>query len=180
MDCSIDNDPEEYDPFESLRLYARIHLGAPEEKDVAPVGKNVRSLTEDGFKEVFEHTITRRGWPVQKYGRGKALKRCLKIEDGMLTWGSKKKGEVTKAVHVEEIKEVIQAAFDDAPPGLDELCMLCFNISNRAGLKIIANSQVDAIVLMHGFGLMCKQLNVGSEEDKLGLLVRGSQREPAH
>ena len=36
--------------------------------------------------------------------------------------------------------------------------MLCFNISNRAGLKIIADSRTDAIVLMHGFGLLCDEL----------------------
>lgn len=153
--------------FESLRLYARVHLGAPEEADVAPTGQRVRTLTEAEFKDVFTHVIERRGWPVRKYGRGKALKRCLKIEDGLLTWGSKKDDTAaTKAVLVSEIREVIQAVFDDAPPDVDELCMICFNISNRAGLKIIANCQADAIVLLHGFGLICEQ----SKMDKLAKL----------
>ena len=106
-----------------------------------------------------------------RYGRGKALKRCLKIEGGLLTWGSKKGdtpagAAATKAVLVSEIREVINASFDDAPPDVDEACMLCFNISNRAGLKIIANSQADAVVLLHGFGLYCEQIKI----DKLNKL----------
>mmetsp|Transcript_23371 Transcript_23371/g.70010 ORF Transcript_23371/g.70010 Transcript_23371/m.70010 type:complete len:178 (+) Transcript_23371:179-712(+) len=94
-----------------------------------------------------------------RYGRGKALRRCLKVEGGKLSWGSKKaEGAATTAVPVAEIREVVQTAFDDAPPGMDEECMLCFNVSNRAGLKIIADSRTDAVVLMHGFGLLCDRL----------------------
>lgn len=45
--------------------------------------------------------------------------------------------------------------FDDAaPPDVDEFCMLCFNISNRAGLKIIADSRTDAILLIYGFAIL--------------------------
>ena len=98
----------------------------------------MRNLTDDEFKSVFKHTIERRGWPVLKYGKGKALKRCLKVEgagdDAHLSWGSKKEGSATKQVKVAEIHDVVNAAFDDAPPNMDPACMLCFNISNRAGL----------------------------------------------
>ena len=66
MSCNMTDDPDEYDPFESLRLYARVHLNAPEE-EVKATGKSVRSLTEKDFREVFTHVIERRGWPVRKY-----------------------------------------------------------------------------------------------------------------
>ena len=138
---------------------AQVHLGAPDldDGDDVPTG-NVRNLTDDEFKSVFKHTIERRGWPVLKYGKGKALKRCLKVEgagdDAHLSWGSKKEGSATKQVKVAEIHDVVNAAFDDAPPNMDPACMLCFNISNRAGLKIIAHSKTDATVLIHGFKLL--------------------------
>ncbi|KAH8044646.1 hypothetical protein JL721_12787 [Aureococcus anophagefferens] len=125
------------------RVAAQVHLGAgPRQRRRRP-GRRVRNLTDDEFKSVFKHTIERRGWPVLKYGKGKALKRCLKVEgagdDAHLSWGSKKEGAATKQVKVAEIHDVVNAAFDDAPPNMDPACMLCFNISNRAGLKIIAH-----------------------------------------
>jgi len=129
---------------------------------------NVRNLTDDEFKSVFKHTIERRGWPVLKYGKGKALKRCLKVEgagdDAHLSWGSKKEGSATKQVKVAEIHDVVNAAFDDAPPNMDPACMLCFNISNRAGLKIIAHSKTDATVLIHGFKLLTEPKNADIDQ----------------
>lgn len=131
-----------------------------------PDGANVRSLTDVEFKTVFKHTIERRGWPVRKYGKGKALKRCLKVEDGHLSWGSKKEdAAATKKIMISEVHDVVNAAFDDAPADMDPDCMLCFNISNRAGLKIIANSKTDAILLIHGFKLLTDEEN--TDIDKL-------------
>ena len=226
LNCNLTDDPDEMDPFDSLRLYARVHtraakrvpnfegsdlgrfplvsadfrtsghlrkrsrsvdaflpdaraeksdvaaqvhLGAPDldDGDDVPTG-NVRNLTDDEFKSVFKHTIERRGWPVLKYGKGKALKRCLKVEgagdDAHLSWGSKKEGAATKQVKVAEIHDVVNAAFDDAPPNMDPACMLCFNISNRAGLKIIAHSKTDATVLIHGFKLLTEPKNADIDQ----------------
>ena len=126
----------------------------------------MRSLTDVEFKTVFKHTIERRGWPVRKYGKGRALKRCLKVEDGHLSWGSKKEdAAATKKIMISEVHDVVNAAFDDAPADMDPDCMLCFNISNRAGLKIIANSKTDAILLIHGFKLLTDEEN--TDIDKL-------------
>ena len=67
VNCELADDPEEYDPFESLRVYARVHLGAPEQDEyIFGGGAPVRALNDAEFLEVFEHCITRRGWPVRK------------------------------------------------------------------------------------------------------------------
>ncbi|KAH8083424.1 hypothetical protein JL720_8308 [Aureococcus anophagefferens] len=78
--------------------------------------------------------------------------------------GSKKEGAATKQVKVAEIHDVVNAAFDDAPPNMDPACMLCFNISNRAGLKIIAHSKTDATVLIHGFKLLTEPKNADIDQ----------------
>ena len=139
--------------------YARAKLDAPADEARAAAAALTReeALSDAAFRETFERVVTRRGWSVRKYGRGKALRRCLKVERGRLGWGSRKADGADRDVPLDSICDVSIVAFDDAPAGEDPARALCFNVANRAGLKIMADSATDAIVLSHGFGLLCEE-----------------------
>ena len=99
--CACVDDLDETDDFDRLRAYAVSRLGAPPDSDdegevSGCVTRVVNEPADEAeFAQVFRRVLERRGWPVAKYGRGKALRRCLKVfaaEDGAvrLEWGSRK------------------------------------------------------------------------------------------
>mmetsp|Transcript_8300 Transcript_8300/g.25738 ORF Transcript_8300/g.25738 Transcript_8300/m.25738 type:complete len:178 (-) Transcript_8300:185-718(-) len=145
---------EDIDLHESLRLYARRQLGAPEDPWAAP--GNARELTSDTFGPTLRFVLERSGFPVLKCGNGKGLKRCLMLDkNDMFTWGSKKvSSQHPTAVPLRQIKEVSRTAFTDGPSGANPNAMLIFNINNTHGLKILCESEADAVVLSHGFSII--------------------------
>jgi len=151
---------DEEEPYQALRLFARIHLQLPEglafDESVTEVPATVRNLTEDQFHKVFAETLIRRGFPVLKYGKGTSVKRCLQIDNGQLSWGSRKSDDASasKSVPVESIIHVGLTKFDDAPEDVDSSCCLAFNINNTSVLKIITYNPLDAQVLIHGFNYL--------------------------
>mmetsp|Transcript_20412 Transcript_20412/g.63116 ORF Transcript_20412/g.63116 Transcript_20412/m.63116 type:complete len:221 (+) Transcript_20412:244-906(+) len=145
----VDDDDEDW--HEALRSYARRELGAPEDPWAAAMNSKVTSET---FGPTFRRVLERNGWPVLKCGNGKGLKRCLMVDaSDSFTWGSKKRSNET-SVHLSDIKAVSFAAFHDGPPGANERCMLLFNVNDTHGIKVLAETPADAIVLQHGFATL--------------------------
>lgn len=147
---------EDIDLHESLRMYARAHLGAPAEmvSSSASTWRDIHSL--DGFKATFRFVLERNGWPVLKCGNGKGLRRCLMVDgNDQFTWGSKKSSNRHPTyIPLTEIKSVSRIAFRDGPTGANPKAMLIFNINHKNGLKILCESESDAVVLAHGFTLI--------------------------
>ena len=164
--CACVDDLDETDDFDRLRAYAVSRLGAPPDSDdegeVSGCVTRVvnEPVDEAEFAQVFRRVLERRGWPVAKYGRGKALRRCLKVfasEDGSLRleWGSRKNNsDAARSVLLTEIVEISRVIFEDAPDYADPQMALCFNVGDTAALKILADTVADAIILAHGFGLL--------------------------
>ena len=161
--CACVDDLDEADDFDRLRAYAVSRLGAPPDEEEGEASGCVTRVVsepvdEAEFARVFRRVLERRGWPVAKYGRGKALRRCLKVfaEDGQdrLTWGSRKSNDAVRSVALVEIVDISRVIFEDAPPDTDPLMALCFNVGDTAALKILADTVADAIILAHGFGLL--------------------------
>ena len=161
--CACVDDLDETDDFDRLRAYAVSRLGAPPDDDEGEVSGCVTRVVnepvdEQEFAQVFRRVLERRGWPVAKYGRGKALRRCLKVfaEDGQdrLTWGSRKSNDAVRSVALVEIVDISRVIFEDAPDYADPQMALCFNVGDTAALKILADTVADAIILAHGFGLL--------------------------
>lgn len=156
VDCSgciqIDDD---FDTHDSLRLYAVTHLGVSQSDDSLD-GANARHLTKEEFDSWFSKALTRQGWPIYKYGRGKRVSRCLRIEEGKLSWGSRKDEETAsrKSICIVDIVEVVREPAADAPEGTDPDAMLCFIVKDGTGLKVLCKSVVDAVVLSHGFKVL--------------------------
>ena len=123
--CACVDDLDETDDFDRLRAYAVSRLGAPPEDDEGEVSGCVTRVVnepvdEAEFAQVFRRVLERRGWPVAKYGRGKALRRCLKVfaaEDGSLRleWGSRKSNDAARSVLLTEIVDISRVIFEDAP-----------------------------------------------------------------
>mmetsp|Transcript_1023 Transcript_1023/g.2592 ORF Transcript_1023/g.2592 Transcript_1023/m.2592 type:complete len:191 (-) Transcript_1023:448-1020(-) len=143
---------EDLNTHDSLRDYAVRHLGAT--ADYVPIeGSQVRVLKRDEFDTWFHHALTRQGWPVYKYGRGKRVARCLRVDDGELSWGSKKddsKG-ARRAIKLTDIDEVVREPAPDAPEGTNPDAMICFIIKDGTGLKVLCTSVTDATLLTYGF-----------------------------
>jgi hypothetical protein len=164
--CACVDDLDETDDFDRLRAYAVSRLGAPPDSDdegeVSGCVTRVvnEPVDEQEFAQVFRRVLERRGWPVAKYGRGKALRRCLKVfaaEDGSvrLEWGSRKNNsDAARSVLLTEIVDISRVIFEDAPLDADPQMALCFNVGDTAALKILADTVADAIILAHGFGLL--------------------------
>ena len=162
--CACVDDLDETDDFDRLRAYAVSRLGAPPDSD--DEGETSGCVTrvvsepvdEQEFAQVFRRVLERRGWPVAKYGRGKALRRCLKVfaEDGQdrLTWGSRKSNDAVRSVALVEIVDISRVIFEDAPLDADPQTALCFNVGDTAALKILADTVTDATILAFGFGLL--------------------------
>ena len=83
--CACVDDLDEADDFDRLRAYAVSRLGAPPDSDDEGEASGCvtrvvnEPVDEQEFAQVFRRVLERRGWPVAKYGRGKALRRCLKV-----------------------------------------------------------------------------------------------------
>ena len=162
--CACVDDLDETDDFDRLRAYAVSRLGAPPDSDDEGEASGCvtrvvnEPVDEQEFAQVFRRVLERRGWPVAKYGRGKALRRCLKVfaEDGQdrLTWGSRKSNDAVRSVALVEIVDISRVIFEDAPLDADPQMALCFNVGDTAALKILADTVADAIILAHGFGLL--------------------------
>ena len=162
--CACVDDLDEADDFDRLRAYAVSRLGAPPDSDDEGEASGCvtrvvnEPVDEAEFAQVFRRVLERRGWPVAKYGRGKALRRCLKVfaEDGQdrLTWGSRKSNDAVRSVALVEIVDISRVIFEDAPLDADPQTALCFNVGDTAALKILADTVADAIILAHGFGLL--------------------------
>ena len=162
--CACVDDLDETDDFDRLRAYAVSRLGAPPDSDdegevSGCVTRVVNEPADEAeFAQVFRRVLERRGWPVAKYGRGKALRRCLKVfaEDGSLRleWGSRKSNDAARSVLLTEIVEISRVIFEDAPDYADPQMALCFNVGDTAALKILADTVADAVILAHGFGLL--------------------------
>ena len=162
--CACVDDLDETDDFDRLRAYAVSRLGAPPDSDDEGEASGCvtrvvsEPVDEAEFAQVFRRVLKRRGWPVAKYGRGKALRRCLKVfaEDGQdrLTWGSRKSNDAVRSVALVEIVDISRVIFEDAPDYADPQMALCFNVGDTAALKILADTVADAIILAHGFGLL--------------------------
>ena len=164
--CACVDDLDETDDFDRLRAYAVSRLGAPpdsnDEGEASGCVTRVVSepVDEAEFAQVFRRVLERRGWPVAKYGRGKALRRCLKVfasEDGALRleWGSRKNNsDAARSVLLTEIVDISRVIFEDAPDYADPQTALCFNVGDTAALKILADTVADAIILAYGFGLL--------------------------
>ena len=161
--CACVDDLDETDDFDRLRAYAVSRLGAPPDDDEGEASGCVTRVVnepvdEAEFAQVFRRVLERRGWPVAKYGRGKALRRCLKVfaEDGQdrLTWGSRKSNDAVRSVALVEIVDISRVIFEDAPLDADPQTALCFNVGDTAALKILADTVADAVILAHGFGLL--------------------------
>jgi len=161
--CACVDDLDEADDFDRLRAYAVSRLGAPPDDDEGEASGCVTRVVnepvdEAEFAQVFRRVLERRGWPVAKYGRGKALRRCLKVfaEDGQdrLTWGSRKSNDAVRSVALVEIVDISRVIFEDAPLDADPQTALCFNVGDTAALKILADTVADAVILAHGFGLL--------------------------
>ena len=164
--CACVDDLDEADDFDRLRAYAVSRLGAPPDSDDEGEASGCvtrvvnEPVDEQEFAQVFRRVLERRGWPVAKYGRGKALRRCLKVfasDDGALRleWGSRKNNsDAARSVLLTEIVEISRVIFEDAPDYADLQMALCFNVGDTAALKILADTVADAIILAHGFGLL--------------------------
>ena len=161
--CACVDDLDETDDFDRLRAYAVSRLGAPPDDDEGEASGCVTRVVnepvdEAEFAQVFRRVLERRGWPVAKYGRGKALRRCLKVfaEDGQdrLTWGSRKSNDAVRSVALVEIVDISRVIFEDAPLDADPQTALCFNVGDTAALKILADTVTDATILAFGFGLL--------------------------
>ena len=164
--CACVDDLDEADDFDRLRAYAVSRLGAPPDSDDEGEASGCvtrvvnEPVDEAEFARVFRRVLERRGWPVAKYGRGKALRRCLKVfaaEDGSLRleWGSRKNNsDATRSVLLTEIVEISRVIFEDAPDDADPQTALCFNVGDTAALKILADTVTDATILAFGFGLL--------------------------
>lgn len=152
---SYDGMDEDVDLHESLRIYARLELGAPEDP-WAKDSVKVREITKDSFQATLRFVLERSGWPVLKCGNGKGLKRCLMLDrEDNLTWGSKKAADVhPTSVPLAKIKQVSRTTFEDGPRGASKKAMLIFNINDTHGLKILCQSEADALILFHGFPLL--------------------------
>ena len=163
--CACVDDLDETDDFDRLRAYAVSRLGAPPDSDDEGEASGCvtrvvsEPVDEQEFAQVFRRVLERRGWPVAKYGRGKALRRCLKVfaaEDGALRleWGSRKSNDAARSVLLTEIVDISRVIFEDAPDYADPQMALCFNVGDTAALKILADTVADAIILAYGFGLL--------------------------
>ena len=164
--CACVDDLDEADDFDRLRAYAVSRLGAPPDSDDEGEASGCvtrvvnEPVDEQEFAQVFRRVLKRRGWPVAKYGRGKALRRCLKVfasEDGSvrLEWGSRKNNsDAARSVLLTEIVEISRVIFEDAPVDADPQTALCFNVGDTAALKILADTVTDATILAFGFGLL--------------------------
>ena len=161
--CACVDDLDETDDFDRLRAYAVSRLGAPPDDEEGEASGCITKVVnepvdEQEFAQVFRRVLERRGWPVAKYGRGKALRRCLKVfaEDGQdrLTWGSRKSNDAVRSVLLTEIVEISRVIFEDAPVDADPQTALCFNVGDTAALKILADTVTDATILAYGFGLL--------------------------
>ena len=164
--CACVDDLDEADDFDRLRAYAVSRLGAPPDSDdegeaAGCVTRVVNEpVDEQEFAQVFRRVLERGGWPVAKYGRGKALRRCLKVfasEDGSLRleWGSRKNNsDAARSVLLTEIVDISRVIFEDAPDYADPQMALCFNVGDTAALKILADTVTDATILAFGFGLL--------------------------
>ena len=162
--CACVDDLDEADDFDRLRAYAVSRLGAPPEDEEGEASGCVTRVVsepvdEQEFAEVFRRVLERRGWPVAKYGRGRALRRCLKVfaADGALRleWGSRKNNsDAARSVLLTEIVEISRVIFEDAPVDADPQTALCFNVGDTAALKILADTVTDATILAFGFGLL--------------------------
>lgn len=142
---------DEEDLHEALRNYAREHLGAPKVEEPVRAPK----IDAENFGPTFRAVLERSGWPVLKCGHKKGLKRCLMLDgNDNFTWGSKKGGGAPTSVPLADLKQVSRVAFNDGPPGASKKCMLVFNVNDTHGLKILAESHADALVLAHGFNLL--------------------------
>lgn len=156
VDCGgciqIDDD---FDTHDSLRLYAVTHLGVPQEADSFE-STNVRPLSKEEFDGWFHKALTRQGWPIYKYGRGKRVSRCLRIDEGKLSWGSRKEDTSVsrKSICIVDIVEVVREPAPDAPEGTNPDAMLCFIVKDGTGLKVLCKSVVDAVVLSYGFKVL--------------------------
>lgn len=140
---------EDVDLHESLRTYARLHLGAPED----PWAKHVKVRDITDFGGTFRSVLERNGWPVLKCGNGKGLKRCLMLEKNVLTWGSRKANGAT-CVPLSDIKSVQQVPFKDGPEGANPKAMIVFNINDTHGLKFLCETEADASAIVYGFKLI--------------------------
>ena len=166
MRCACVDDLDETDDFDRLRAYAVSRLGAPPDSDDEGEASGCvtrvvsEPVDEAEFAQVFRRVLERRGWPGAKYGRGRALRRCLKVfaaEDGALRleWGSRKNNsDAARSVLLTEIVEISRVIFEDAPVDADPQTALCFNVGDTAALKILADTVADATILAHGFGLL--------------------------
>jgi len=167
-------DDLDWDRHAGLRLYALKQLGAPP-SEYAPVPPEVpvkAPTTEAEFQAEFETCLERQGWPVWKYGKGRKVPRCLLVENGELTWGSKKKttpatspagGQETKdgaaaevaavrtSISLEDISDVVREAAADAPANTNPAAMICFVVKDGTGLKILCRTVTDALILVAGF-----------------------------
>ena len=162
--CACVDDLDETDDFDRLRAYAVSRLGAPPEDEEGEASGCVTRVVsepvdEQEFAEVFRRVLERRGWPVAKYGRGRALRRCLKVfaADGALRleWGSRKNNsDAARSVLLTEIVDISRVIFEDAPVDADPQTALCFNVGDTAALKILADTVTDATILAFGFGLL--------------------------
>lgn len=142
---------EDFDSHESLRLFAATKFGLEYEPEE---GAMVRQLSEVEFEAWFRRTLERRGWPIYKYGRGKMISRCLRLdEDGELSWGSKKKnnGQKKTTISLSEVREVVREPAPDAPAGTNPEAMICFIVNDGTGLKVLCTKVIDAFLLTYGF-----------------------------
>ena len=119
--CACVDDLDETDDFDRLRAYAVSRLGAPPDSDDEGEASGCvtrvvsEPVDEQEFAQVFRRVLERRGWPVAKYGRGKALRSCLKVfaEDGALRleWGSRKSNDAARSVLLTEIVDISRVIF---------------------------------------------------------------------
>mmetsp|Transcript_19207 Transcript_19207/g.60413 ORF Transcript_19207/g.60413 Transcript_19207/m.60413 type:complete len:178 (-) Transcript_19207:377-910(-) len=156
---------EDFDTHDSLRQYAVRHLGA-ENDYVVSESSLIRDLSSNEFEEWFARAVTRQGWPVYKYGRGKRVARCLKVEDNELSWGSKKTSATTRStIPLVDIDEVVREPAPDAPEGTNPDALICFIVNDGTGLKVLCTSVTDAVLLTHGFkALITKSRAISSHK----------------
>lgn len=121
--------------------------------DVRPISSDAEFL--DAFKKIMF-----RGFPVLKYGRGKIVKRNLKLDFQLtkLSWVGKK----DRFLVLKDIQSIDRDLFADTPDDSHHLC-LAFRVpvdgktDVEKVLKIICFYEVDVHILVHGFDAVREQ-----------------------
>ena len=131
--------------------------------------------TDADFADLFVKVMTRAGYPIIKYGRGKTVRRTLRVSDDLatMTWNSSKGGDGDAPgsdggpakIFLHDVDAVDRAVFDDTPPGAEALCV-AFHIPSFMGaravvtvFKVLVYFEADVHVLLNGFRILRDRLS---------------------